>query len=160
MQPCHWHPLHALFLLCLCSLCPSPLLHLVLMHVSCFAVPSHTVFAPAVCRYLSQVLQRVCLALFKTYEGTIIASSHAAQLRKVLDTRAGGWVGRVPSATAPALCCGAAAVPVRKLDWQMTGLFLWLAVHHKPPCHRPRHKQMPFNRHTHPGSTAQPGVRP
>lgn len=35
-----------------------------------------------------QVLQRTCLALFKTYEGSIIASSHPSQLRKVLDTRA------------------------------------------------------------------------
>lgn len=74
-------------------------LHLVLMHVSCSAVPSHTVCAPAVWRCLSQVLQRVCLALFKTYEGTIIASSHAAQLRKVLDTRAGVWVGSLSQPT-------------------------------------------------------------
>jgi hypothetical protein len=36
-----------------------------------------------------QVLLRTSLALFKTYEASIIASSHPSQLRKVLDTRAG-----------------------------------------------------------------------
>lgn len=35
-----------------------------------------------------QVLLRTTLALLKTYEASIIASSHPAQLRKVLDTRA------------------------------------------------------------------------
>jgi hypothetical protein len=35
-----------------------------------------------------QVVQRVMLALFKTYEGTILASSHPSQLRTVLGTRA------------------------------------------------------------------------
>lgn len=37
----------------------------------------------------NKVVQRVMLALFKTYEGTILASSHPSQLRTVLDTRAG-----------------------------------------------------------------------
>jgi hypothetical protein len=41
------------------------------------------------CAVCCQVVQRVMLALFKTYEGTILASSHPSQLRTVLDTRAG-----------------------------------------------------------------------
>lgn len=40
------------------------------------------------CAVLVQVLLRTSLALFKTYEASIIASSHPSQLRKVLDTRA------------------------------------------------------------------------
>lgn len=48
------------------------------------------------------------------------------------------------------VCCGAAAAPVRMLNWQRARLLLWLAVHQTA---LQAQKQAPLNRHMHTGSS-------